>query len=72
MRQDSENKLKALKMYFFRSVEPEYASVAGMFGAASIVTGIFAGLGFSYLMPLLVSAPALDFDAPSWWPVYIN
>ncbi len=56
----------------FRSVEPEYASVAGMFGAASIVTGVFAGIGFSYLMPLIVSHPSLAFDAPDWWPSYVN
>lgn len=43
-----------------------------MFGAASIVTGIFAGIGFSYLMPLVVSHPALTFDAPDWWPSYVN
>jgi hypothetical protein len=57
---------------FFRSVEPEYASIAGMFGAASIVTGIFAGIGFSYLMPVVVSDPMLTFEAPDWWPTYIN
>ena len=56
----------------FRCVEPEYASIAGMFGAASIITGIFAGTGFSYLMPALVSHPSLSFDAPEWWPPYIN
>jgi len=59
-------------MYCPRTVEPEYASIAGMFGAASIITGIFAGTGFSYLMPALVSHPSLSFDAPEWWPPYIN
>ena len=54
----------------FRTVEPEYASTAGMFGAASIITGIFAGIGFSYLMPVIVSHPALSFDAPNWWPSF--
>ena len=53
-------------------VEPEYASVAGMFGAASIVTGIFSGIGFSYLMPLIVSSQLFAFDAPEWWPSYSN
>ena len=38
-----------------RTVEPRYASTAGMFGAASIVTGIFSGIGLSYAMPALVS-----------------
>ena len=37
----------------FRTVEPEYASVAGMFGAASIVTGIVVGLVFSHLVSIL-------------------
>jgi len=59
-------------MYCPRTVEPEYASVAGMFGAASIVTGIFSGIGFSYLMPLIVSHPNLSFEKPSWWPPYVN
>ena len=40
---------------FCRTVEPRYASTAGMFGAASIVTGIFSGIGLSYAMPALVS-----------------
>jgi equilibrative nucleoside transporter 1/2/3 len=59
-------------IYCPRTVEPEYASIAGMFGGASIVTGIFAGIGFSYLMPVIVSHPALSFDAPNWWPSYHN
>lgn len=59
-------------MYCPRMVEPEYASVAGMFGAASIVTGIFSGIGFSYLMPLIVSHQLFAFDAPEWWPSYSN
>ena len=54
----------------FRCVEPEYASIAGMFGSASIVTGIIAGIGFSYVMPILISTAALDFDIPGWWPAY--
>ena len=58
--------------FYFRMVEPEYASVAGMFGAASIVTGIFSGIGFSYLMPLIVSHQLFAFDAPEWWPSYSN
>ena len=51
-------------------MEPEYASTAGMFGASSIVTGIFAGIGFSYLMPIVVSHPDVNFEEPSWWPHY--
>lgn len=29
-----------------RTVEPEYAPVAGMMGAASLITGIFTGIVF--------------------------
>jgi len=57
-------------MYCPRCVEPEYASIAGMFGSASIVTGIICGIGFSYSMPSLISTEALDFDIPEWWPAY--
>jgi hypothetical protein len=57
-------------MYCPRCVEPEYASIAGMFGSASIVTGIISGIGFSYSMPSLISTAALDFDIPEWWPAY--
>ena len=39
----------------FRCVEPEFSTVGGMLGAASIVTGMIAGIGFSYLMPILIS-----------------
>ena len=59
-----------IKKINFRCVEPEYASIAGMFGSASIVTGIIAGIGCSYLMPNLISMEALDFDQPEWWPAY--
>ena len=54
-----------------RCVEPEYSTIAGMFGAASIVTGMIAGIGFSYLMPLLISTPGLSFEFPEWWPPYV-
>ena len=57
-------------MYCPRAVEPEYAATAGMFGAASIVTGIFAGIGFSSLMPLLISHPDFNFEAPDFWPAF--
>jgi len=49
-------------------VEPEHASVAGMFGAASIITGIIVGLVFGQLMPLLVTHPVFAFETPEWWP----
>ena len=52
----------------FRTVDKEYASVAGMFGAASIVTGGFAGILVSILMPYLVSHPLFSFETPEWWP----
>ena len=55
-------------MYCPRCVEPEYASIAGMFGAASIVTGVLAGIGFSYVMPILVTYKPIDFNSPNWWP----
>lgn len=42
-------------MYCPRMVEPQYSSIAGMFGAASLVTGIFTGILFSFVMPLIVS-----------------
>jgi hypothetical protein len=43
--------------FFFSCVEPEFSTVGGMLGAASIVTGMIAGIGFSYLMPILISTP---------------
>jgi len=51
------------------TVEPEYASTASMFGAASIVTGIFAGIGLSYAMPVLVCHHHISL-APCW--VYVG
>jgi len=36
-------------------VENEYAPIAGMFGAAFLITGIFAGINFSILMPIFIS-----------------
>jgi len=41
-------------MYCPRTVEPEYAGTAGMFGAASLITGIFCGINFSLVMPVIV------------------
>lgn len=43
-------------MYCPRTVEPEYAATAGMFGAACLITGIFCGLNFSLVMPILVES----------------
>ena len=53
-----------------RSVEREHAGVAGMMGAAAIGTGILAGITISCLMPLIISAPSLDWELPTFWPAY--
>nr|CAH0099039.1 unnamed protein product [Daphnia galeata] len=45
-------------MYCPRTVEPEYAATAGMFGAACLITGIFGGINFSLVMPILVESIA--------------
>lgn len=42
-------------MYCPRTVEPQYAATAGMFGAASLVTGICSGLVVSCIFPWFVS-----------------
>ncbi|XP_077261146.1 NADPH-dependent diflavin oxidoreductase 1 isoform X2 [Temnothorax americanus] len=42
-------------MYCPRMVDSQYASTAGMFGAASLITGIFTGILFSMVMPSLVA-----------------
>jgi equilibrative nucleoside transporter 1/2/3 len=38
-------------MYCGKTVAPEYSSTAGMFGAASLVTGIFAGIVSAFAWP---------------------
>ncbi|KAI5715290.1 hypothetical protein M8J77_013724 [Diaphorina citri] len=43
-------------MYCPRMVEPQHAATAGMFGAACLITGVGAGIGFSFLMPWLTPA----------------
>ena len=43
-------------MYCPGTVDPQHAATAGMFGAACIITGIFAGINFSLLMPILVKS----------------
>ncbi|XP_043250700.1 NADPH-dependent diflavin oxidoreductase 1 isoform X1 [Colletes gigas] len=42
-------------MYCPRMVDSQYSATAGMFGAASCITGIFTGLLFSAVMPSLVA-----------------
>ncbi|XP_067205556.1 NADPH-dependent diflavin oxidoreductase 1 isoform X4 [Linepithema humile] len=43
-------------MYCPRMVDSQHASTAGMFGAASLITGIFTGILFSMVMPSLVAS----------------
>jgi len=43
------------KYFVFRMVDSQYASTAGMFAAASLITGIFTGILFSMAMPFLVA-----------------
>jgi hypothetical protein len=45
---------------YCRSVEPQYASTAGMFGGASLITGIFGGILFTLVMPLIVKTELWD------------
>ncbi|XP_014607218.1 PREDICTED: NADPH-dependent diflavin oxidoreductase 1-like [Polistes canadensis] len=42
-------------MYCPKMVDPQYSSVAGMFGAALLITGIFTGVLFSFVMPMIIS-----------------
>lgn len=46
-------------MYCPQTVEPEYAATAGMFSAACLVSGIFFGINFANVMPIIVSKIAL-------------
>ena len=57
-------------LFVCRSVEPEHAGVAGMFGSAAMGSGILVGIGFSALMPNLVSYPAMDWELPDFWPAF--
>lgn len=41
-----------------------------MFGSAAMGSGILFGIGFSALMPHIVSSPALDWEEPWFWPAY--
>lgn len=36
-------------------VDSQHASTAGMFGAASLITGIFVGILFSMVLPTIVT-----------------
>ncbi|XP_063608530.1 equilibrative nucleoside transporter 3-like [Penaeus indicus] len=51
-------------MYCPRTVEPEHAPVAGMFGAASLITGIFAGIYFQLVCKWAVKN--ISFDTPGY------
>ena len=50
------------KIFHFRSVEPEFAATAGMFAAASLVTGILAGVQFSLVPAWFVSWEKVGFE----------
>lgn len=39
----------------FRMVEDRYATTAGMFAAAALITGIFSGILMSFLWPWVIS-----------------
>lgn len=41
-------------MYTPQSVEPKYAMTAGMFAGAMLITGIFSGIIFSLVFPILI------------------
>ncbi|KAK7081856.1 Nucleoside transmembrane transporter activity protein [Halocaridina rubra] len=51
-------------MYCPRTVEPEYAPVAGMMGAASLITGIFAGINFQIVCTWAVTN--ISFEIPGY------
>ncbi|XP_050707594.1 uncharacterized protein LOC126992796 isoform X3 [Eriocheir sinensis] len=51
-------------MYCPRTVEPEYAPVAGMMGAASLITGIFTGIVFQIVCTLAVTN--ITFEIPGY------
>ena len=51
-------------------MDREHSGVAGMMGAAALGSGVLAGLTLSCAMPGLVSAPALDWELPSFWPAF--
>jgi len=51
-------------MYCPRTVEPQHAPIAGMMGAASLVTGVFAGVNFQWVCSWLVTS--VSFDLPGF------
>ena len=59
-----------LSLPSLRCVEAENSSIAGMMGAAALGSGVLAGITVSSLMPLIVSAPGLDWEIPAFWPAY--
>lgn len=40
--------------YAPQMVEKQHEGVAGMFGAAMLITGIFSGISFSVVFPMIV------------------
>lgn len=51
-------------MYCPRTVEPEHAPVAGMMGAASLITGIFSGIVFQIVCTYAVTN--ISFEIPGY------
>ncbi|XP_046383683.1 equilibrative nucleoside transporter 1 isoform X2 [Ischnura elegans] len=49
-------------MYCPRMVEPHYKVTAGMYGAASLITGIFSGILFTMIFPWFVSEVSWNFS----------
>lgn len=43
-------------MYAPQTVQPQHAQTAGMFAAAMLITGIFAGIAASNVFPIIVSS----------------
>ena len=56
--------------FILRSVDRDQAGVAGMMGAAALGSGILMGVILSCAMPAIVSAPALDWELPTFWPAF--
>ena len=46
--------MMTMTMCALRTVEPQFASTAGMFGAAALVTGVCAGVQFSLVLSWFV------------------
>lgn len=41
--------------FIFSCVEPKYSGIAGMFGAAMLLTGICSGILFGMIMPSIIA-----------------